>query len=108
MYDVKYLPAVIDIGVTGEKKFRQIEIDVSALLEEIPGGTAALVCLRPGETTVFRPTVTTADGILTWIVQGTDLGNEGKGWLQVEVAKTGDNPVVAKSPVVRTRVHLGL
>ena len=101
MYDVTNLPDAVDIGFTGEKNFRKVEIDMSGW--RIEGGTPAVVYLRPGETISYKPTVTYANGIMTWTVTDTDLGSiEGIGKMQIEMKKTG---LAAKSPIVNVNVH---
>ena len=106
MMRVEELPSIIDIGITGEMDFRHVEIDMTSMMAEIPDGVPALVCMRPGEETAYRPEVSFSDNILRWTVMEPDLGeNEGMGYLQAEVAG-GD--AVAKSDKVRTRIHRGI
>lgn len=109
MYSASNLPQSIDIGYTGEKYFRELEVDLSDWLEEMPAGVAAVVYQKPGGTAT-RPTVSAADGILTWEISDTDLGTtEGVGSLQLEMSETANGVTrIRKSHVIRVIVNLGL
>ena len=82
MYKIETLPQIIDIGFTGEKKFRKIEIDMSAWMAEMPDGVPSIVHIRPTESAsdAYIANTTFADNILTWEVTAGDLGSvEGVG-----------------------------
>ena len=102
MYDADNLPRTISIGFTGEKDFRVIEFDMTKWLDGIPGGTPAVVFRRPGETAVYRPEVSFADGIMTWTVAEDDVTKSGKGKAQLEMKSTAKT---RKSAQFDVQVH---
>ena len=106
MFDVGHFPSSLDIGYTGEKDFRKIEIDMSAWAELIPQGTPKIYNLAPSANALNYPSFTYSNNILTWTVSSTDLGTvEGIGLCQFEL-KSADR--CAKSPIIKTNVHLGM
>jgi len=110
MYDIDKLPQFIDIGFTGEHKFRDIQIDMSAWLEDMPNGVPSIVYIRPGETQndAYIPTTTFSNNILTWQFTQTDVGGiEGNGVMQVWLEETENTTLVkrGKSTVVTVRVN---
>ena len=105
MLKVNALPPSVDIGYTGEKKFRTVEIDLTEWVKDMPEGTPALVCQRGAETP-YRPTVTLSEGILSWNITSADLGLlEGKGRMQCEMTEGNK---VRKSAIVQTWIHKGI
>ena len=106
MYNIERLPPSLDIGFTGEKDFRKIEIDMSAWAESIPQGVPKIYNIAPSANAINYPSFTYSNNILTWTVSSTDLGTyEGIGLCQFELS---DGEKKARSPIVRTNVHLGL
>ena len=86
MYDIRHLPGIIELGVTGENVFRTIEINMQPWLEILPDGVASIIHIRPGETAddAYVAATTMVDGILSWTVSEGDLGdNEGYGRLEI-------------------------
>ena len=105
MYDIENLPDAIDIGYTGEKDFRTVEVDMTRWLEDMYDGTPAIVFKRPG-VAAYKPVTTFTDGILTWTVQDTDLGtSEVLGFAQFEMK---DTDRARKSPIIKVWIHRGL
>lgn len=110
MYDINRLPNIIDIGYTGEEKFRTIQIDMSAWMPIIPHGEAYIVHIRPGETRrdAYIADTTFQDNILTWEIKATDLGSvEGIGKMEVWLERKYGNILQrrGKSAVAATLVH---
>ena len=114
MYDIEHLPATIDIGFTGEQRFREVQIDMSAWMEDMPDGVPSIVHIRPGESEADAYLVVTTfeNNILTWVIKENDLGQyEGAGsaqiWLEESTNQSGSLNVVkrGKSTIVATRIH---
>ncbi len=93
------------IGRRGEHYFRNLEFDVSSLLDgTYPGAALNAINKRPDG--IAYPVVTTyADGVLTWSPSATDTLLAGVGQLEIRVAY-GD--VVGKSVRVLTIVEEAL
>ena len=103
------MPSAIDIGFTGEKLFREIQIDMTKWMEQMPGGVPSIVHIRPGETAAdaYIAATTFSDNILTWQINAGDLGSvEGTGIMQVWLEKEQNDSVVkrGKSILVVTRI----
>ena len=110
MYEITKMPSSIDIGFTGEKLFREIQIDMTKWMEEMPEGVPSIVYIRPGDTPndAYIPTTTFANNILTWNIEQDDLGGiEGSGVMQVWLEETENTTLVkrGKSAVVTVRVN---
>ena len=106
MYNIERLPQSLDIGFTGEKDFRKIEIDMSAWAELIPQGVPKIYNIAPSASSINYSSFTYIDNILVWNISEADLGTyEGIGLCQFELS---DGEKKARSPIVRTNVHLGL
>ena len=110
MYDIERMPNAIDIGFTGEKQFRTIEIDMTKWMEILPSGVPSIVHIRPGETAADAYIVATTftDNILRWTITAADLGSiEGNGiaqvWLEEEENSTVNKR--GKSILVATRIR---
>ena len=109
MYEINKMPSAIDIGFTGEKLFREIKIDMTKWMEQMPDGVPSIVCIRPGETEAdaYIAATTFSDNILTWAITAGDLGEiEGTGVMQVWLEKEENSSVVkrGKSVIVVTRI----
>ena len=93
------------IGRRGEHHFRNLEFDVSSLLDGThPGASLNAVCKRPDGNAY--PVVTTyADGVLTWTPSATDTQNVGVGQLEIRVTY---GEVVGKSVRILTIVEESL
>lgn len=86
MYDIERMPQWVEIGYTGETQYRTIEIDMSAWLQTMPDGVPSIVHIRPGESEAdaYIAATSFSDGILSWTISASDLGdNEGTGLAQV-------------------------
>ena len=103
MYNADSLPQYIEIGYVGEKLFREAQFDMSGW--DIPDGVPAVVYERPLEKVAYRPSVTYEDGILTWVVDDTDLGSAGVGRIQLEMKSTTK---ARKSKIFDVRVNPGI
>lgn len=90
------------IGRRGEHHYRNIEFDVSSLLEGgYPGSTLNAIFKRPDGTAY--PVVTHyVDGVLTWSPSATDTIQVGVGRLEIRVT---DGDVVGKSVRILTIVE---
>lgn len=93
------------IGRRGEHHFRNLEFDVSSLLDGThPGASLNAVCKRPDGNAY--PVVTTyADGVLTWPPSATDTQIVGVGQLEIRVTY---GEVVGKSVRILTIVEEAL
>ena len=110
MYNVSQLPTIIEIGYTGEEKFRKVEIDMSDWMQQMPDGVASIVHIRPGETAedAYIAETATEGNILTWEITQNDLGTkEGTGLMQVWLEETQNTTLQkrGKSVVVSTLVR---
>ena len=93
------------IGRRGEHHFRNLEFDVSSLLDGIyPGAALSAICKRP-DSTAYPVVTNYADGILTWSPSATDTEIVGVGQLEIRVTY-GD--VVGKSVRILTIVEEAL
>lgn len=97
--------STVHIGRHGEHHFRNIEFDVSSLLEDdYPGAALSAIYKRPDGTAY--PVVTNyADSVLTWSPSATDTEIVGVGQLEIRVV-FGD--VVGKSVKVLSIVEEAL
>lgn len=82
-------PQTLRIGFTGEQNARTPQIDVSELLNELPGASVALLFRRPREA-VSYPVASSVDsnGVLTWTVSGGDVLYPGSGFAQALLTLT--------------------
>ena len=112
MYEVDKLPQSIDIGYTGEIDFRTVQIDMSAWVDKVPGGTPTLMHIRPGEYNPYPVEITYANNVITWSVSDEDLGTrEGTGLLQVWFGVQDEAQVMRQlgmSVVVPTIIHMSI
>jgi len=97
--------ATVFIGRRGEHNFRNLEFDVSSLLEDIyPSASLSAIYKRPDG--IAYPVVTNySDGVLTWSPSATDTENAVVGRLEIRVTY-GD--VVGKSVRIFTIVEEAL
>lgn len=104
MYQVTHMPAIIELGITGETGFRPIEIDMTGWLDNLPNGVPSIVHIRPGETSddAYIAATTYSDGILTWTPAAGDLGEvEGYGTMEVWLEATANNTLSKRGKSVR-------
>lgn len=94
--------ATVFIGRRGEHHYRNIEFDVSSLLEDgYPGASLNAIYKRPDG--IAYPVVTNyIDGVLTWSPSATDTVQVGVGRLEIRVT---DGDVVGKSVRILTIVE---
>ena len=111
MYYIDKLPNVIEIGRVGEKNFREVQIDMSAWLEELPDGVPSIVVIRPGDSPddAYIAATTFDSPILTWVVSESDTGTtEGTGsiqiWLEEMDTETQTVDKRGKSTIVAVRI----
>ena len=103
MYDADSLPRFITIGFTGEKDFREVEIDMTKWMAGIPEGVPAIVYVKPETTDAYRPAVTFENNIMRWLVSESDLGAVGGvGKAQLELKSTAKT---RKSEIFDVRVN---
>lgn len=110
MYKIEKMPTSIELGYTGEKRFRKIEIDMSKWMKTMPAGVPSIVHIRPGETMAdaYIAVTTFSNHILTWEITAADLGsNGGEGIAQIWLEEEENDSIVkrGKSTIVKTEVH---
>lgn len=96
---------VVKLGRQGEHLTQQVLIDCTAWLDKLPGCTLLIAAIRPTESAVYLPTVSVADGVITWDIQEQDTAKGGWGRGEVRAMKDGK---IKKSAVFRTRVEPSL
>jgi len=110
MYSIERLPTVIDIGYSGEKNFREVEIDLTKWAEMMPDGVPSIVYVRPGETEADAYIAATEydsdTHVLTWTLSDSDVFIEGTGAIQIWMEKEVEDEIVkrGKSAMVAVRV----
>ena len=88
----------VEIGRTGENKYRELGIDVSAWLAELPGSTVSVVFRRP-DGQVYPVIVSSTDPITVWRPNSADLAVPGTGMLE---ARLYLDDVIRKSEIINT------
>ena len=99
---------VVKLGRQGEHLTQQVQIDCSAWLgsgSPLTGCQLLIAAIRPGESTIYLPTVTVEDGVITWDIQDQDTAKGGWGRGEVRAMK---DVKIKKSVVFRTRVEPSL
>lgn len=96
---------IIRLGRQGENDVTAVEIDCSGWLTELPGATLSVVATRPGERTLYVPTVTQSAGVVTWRALAQDTQNAGNGQAEVRATVNGK---IKKSKIFRTQVERAL
>ena len=96
---------VVKLGRQGEHLTQQVVIDCTAWLDRLPGCTLLIAAIRPCENVVYLPTVSVADGVITWEIRDQDTANGGWGRGEVRAMLDGK---IKKSAVFRTRVEPSL
>lgn len=89
------------LGRQCENEARQIEFDLSWLIDEYGSGTAVLVHQRNKDVAPYICTTTQSDNILTWTLDNQDTVYDG--WGQAELRWTVGN-VLAKTLIYKTMV----
>lgn len=109
MYNIMHMPSVIPLGITGEKGFRQIQIDMRPWMIIVPGGVPSIVHIRPGETAqdAYVAATTFEHGILTWEPSAGDLGTiEGYGMMEVWMEREENSSIVKRGKSVRCQTFV--
>lgn len=96
----------LNLGYVGETGSRQIEIDVSAWLQRWPEGAVAINVRRP-DGSFYLAATETEDGMLSWVVNASDVAVGGHGMAQVIIygVETG---TVYKSRTVETIIRASI
>lgn len=84
MIDLKKT-ATVFIGRRGEHKYRNLEFDVSSLLEDAYPGTALNAIYKRPDGIAYPVVTNYADGVLTWSPSATDTLLAGVGRLEIRV-----------------------
>jgi hypothetical protein len=94
--------ATVFIGRRGEHHYRNIEFDVSNLLEDKYSGASLNAIYRRPDGAAYPVVTNYTDGVLTWSPSATDTVQVGVGRLEIRVT---DGDVVGKSVRVLTVVE---
>ena len=100
----------IAIGRRGSYDTQQIVFDLSALIAEYGNGSAALLILRPTDTTPYPATATQSGTELTWTVSATDTAIPGAGecelfwYVDGGLAKSVIYPLIITEDIIGTDV----
>lgn len=106
-YDVIDIAAieVAKLGRQGENDTQEVQIDCSAWLTQLPGCELIVAARRSGEKNIYLPTVTVADGVITWPILAQDTEKAGYGQAEVRASLNGK---IKKSKIFRTFVEKAL
>ena len=96
---------IVWLGRQGENDTRQVEIDCSEWLTQLPGCELMIAAKRNGEDALYLPTVSAADGVITWPVLSQDTLKAGYGQAEVRAMLSGK---IKKSKIFRTQVDRAL
>ena len=96
---------MVKLGRRGENDTQTVVIDAGSFLTAVPGATLQVAAIRPGESEVYLPTVTVADGVITWKILAADTEKAGNGYGEVRAVQ-GEK--IKKSGVFRTVIYNGL
>lgn len=97
---------VVKLGRQGENLTQEVQIDVSAWVEDgMAGATFLIVAVRPNENESYLPEVSQSENILTWKPTAVDTAQSGYGRAEVQGIK---GALIRKSPVFRTRIEHAL
>ena len=111
MFEINKMPLSIDIGYTGEKNFRTIQIDMSAWMALMPDGVPSIIHIRPGEDASEAYVAATEfdENILSWTITDGDVGeNGGEGTAQIWLEEENEEETIVKrgkSVTIKTIVH---
>lgn len=95
----------LSIGLVGEKNYRKVHIDVSAILKEQPNSRFELVLQRKGDPMPYPVETRLDNGYLIWTVSDADVSVPGKAKAEIIVIA---NDVVAKSQIFDVNVEPSL
>ena len=94
----------VEIGRMGENLYRELNIDVSAWLAELPGASVSVVFRRP-DGQVYPVIVNSSEQVIAWLPNSSDLAVPGTGMLEVRLYL---DDVICKSAVINTATSRAL
>lgn len=94
----------VEIGRMGENLCRELNIDVSGWLAELPGASVSVVFRRP-DGQVYPVIVNSSEQVITWLPNSSDLAMPGTGMLEVRLYL---DDVICKSAVINTATSRAL
>ena len=94
----------VEIGRMGENLYRELNIDVSAWLAELPGASVSVVFRRP-DGQVYPVIVNSSEQVITWLPNSSDLAVPGTGMLEVRLYL---DDVICKSAIINTATSRAL
>lgn len=98
----------IEIGLQGEHDAREVQFDISGLIDRWPQAVWRLMYRRPGDTAPYPGEITRADAMLIWHIQRRDVQAAGTGQYQLigtQIGADGAEMLVAKSPIGTVLIH---
>ena len=98
----------IEIGLQGEHDAREVQFDISGLIDRWPQAVWRLMYRRPGDTAPYPGEITQADAMLIWHIQRQDVQAAGTGQYQLigtQIGADGAEMLVAKSPIGTVLIH---
>lgn len=110
MYYVERMPNAIMIGRVGENNFRNVQIDLTEWMTDMPGGVPSIIIIRPTETDAdaYIAATTFSNNILTWVVTSSDTEKEGTGTIQIWLEEADEDGQIvkrSKSVIVAIRIY---
>ena len=94
----------VEIGRMGENLCRELNIDVSAWLAELPSASVSVVFRRP-DGQVYPVIVNSSEQVIAWLPNSSDLAVPGTGMLEVRLYL---DDVICKSAVINTATSRAL
>lgn len=94
----------VEIGRMGENLYRELNINVSAWLSELPGASVSVVFRRP-DGQVYPVIVNSSEQVITWLPNSSDLAVPGTGMLEVRLYL---DDVICKSAIINTATSRAL
>ena len=94
----------VEVGRMGENLYRELNIDVSAWLAELPGASVSVVFRRP-DGQVYPVIVNSSEQVIAWLPNSSDLAVPGTGMLEVRLYL---DDVICKSAVINTATSRAL
>ena len=98
----------IEIGLQGEHDAREVQFDISGLIDRWPQAVWRLMYRRPGDTAPYPGETTSEEAVLTWHIQRRDVQTAGSGQYQLigtQIGADGAEMLVAKSPIGTVLIH---
>lgn len=94
----------VEIGRMGENLYRELNIDVSAWLAELPGASVSVVFRRP-DGQVYPVIVNSSEQVIAWLPNSSDLAVPGTGMLEVRLYL---DDAICKSAIINTATSRAL